>query len=110
VITEVEVEKALDWMRDNAEKAANAKAERIYMEQYLKTVEADLCAEKAHVSVKAQENYARSHSTYKQQLQAIKEAVQQEEALRWLMIAAQAKVEVWRSQSANNRGMDRATR
>lgn len=110
MISEADVERALDWMRDNAEPAAKAKAERIYMEQYLKSVEAELCAEKAGASVKAQENYARTHASYKAQLQAIKEAVHQEEALRWLMIAAQAKVEVWRSQSANNRGMDRATR
>ncbi len=108
MISESDIERALDWMRDNATPFAQAKANRIYMENYLKTIEAELCSDKAGESVKAQDTYARSHSRYIAQLQAIKEAVTEEETLRWLMVAAQAKVEVWRSQQANQRTQDRA--
>lgn len=108
MISDDNMEQALDWIRDNANKFAQAKADRIYMENYLKTIEAGLCAEKAGDSVKTQENHARTHATYVRQLQAIREAVQQEEAMRWLMVAAQAKIEVWRSQQANLRAEGKA--
>jgi hypothetical protein len=34
--------------------------------------------------------------------------VEVEEQLRWTLIAAQARVEIWRSQEASNRLQDRA--
>jgi hypothetical protein len=43
-------------------------------------------------------------------LLALKEAVKIEESLRWQQIAAQLRVEVWRSQEASNRNIDRAAR
>lgn len=103
MVTDTEVERALDWIRDNAPVYAQSKADRIYMENYLKTIEAGLWSEKAGESVKTQETHARTHAKYVTQLQAIREAVQQEESLRWLLVAAQAKIEVWRSQQANQR-------
>jgi hypothetical protein len=36
-------------------------------------------------------------------LLGLKEAVQEEERLRWLMIGAQAKIEVWRSFESSKR-------
>lgn len=38
------------------------------------------------------------------------EAVRAEEALRWRLTAAQLRVEVWRSENANNRTQDRTMR
>jgi hypothetical protein len=40
---------------------------------------------------------------------AIKEAVTAEQTLKWQMVAAQARVEVWRSQEASNRHVEKAT-
>jgi hypothetical protein len=42
-------------------------------------------------------------------LEGLKEAVAAEETLRWSLVAAQARVEIWRTESANNRSVDRAT-
>ena len=50
------------------------------------------------------------YQRYLTHLEALKAAVEQEEALRWRMVTAQAAVEIWRSQEASNRGMDRGTR
>ena len=58
-------------------------------------------------AVNAQEREAYSHPTYKNHLKAIREAMELEEKLRWQLISAQARVEVWRSQEASNRAMDR---
>jgi hypothetical protein len=40
---------------------------------------------------------------------AIKQAVEEEEKIRWMLIAAQARVDVWRSQEASNRAIDKLT-
>jgi hypothetical protein len=42
-------------------------------------------------------------------LQGLKEAVEVEEEIRWGLVAAQARIEVWRTQSANDRAEGKAT-
>ena len=44
-----------------------------------------------------QEIYAYAHPDYIEILEGIKVAVEQEETYRWMMTAAQARVEVWRT-------------
>jgi hypothetical protein len=60
-------------------------------------------------SVNAQEREAYSDPEYVQHLKALQEAVQIEEEIRWGLIAAQARVEVWRSIEATNRAEGKAT-
>ena len=59
-------------------------------------------------AVTAQERDAYAHPEYLQLLAGLREAVEQEESLRWKLIAAQAKIEVWRTESVNARAIDRA--
>jgi hypothetical protein len=40
----------------------------------------------------------------------MREAIEIEEKLKWQMEAAKIKTEIWRTQSANNRNIDRAHR
>jgi hypothetical protein len=54
------------------------------------------------------ENQAYSHPEYLAVLDGLKKAVEKAESLRWKLIAAQARIDVWRSQEASNRGIDRA--
>jgi len=102
--------KAVDFLIANAEKFAKAKADRVYLEEFRKSKKALLmnaCPEKA---ANAREQYAYSHPEYVELLQGLRDAVEIEEALRWQQVAAQLRVEVWRSQEATNRGQERATR
>ena len=41
-------------------------------------------------------------------LDGIAAAVETEETLRWQLVAAQETVAIWRTESANNRALDRA--
>ena len=59
-------------------------------------------------AIGAQEREAYAHADYAAHLKALQEAVQIEETLRWRMVTDQASVEVWRSQNASNRAIDRA--
>ena len=103
---EIQIDKVLDYIQSNAPVYAKAKAERIYIEQYLKSKKAMLMieAEKQGVkTVSAQENYALSHIDYMEVLNGLQAAVIEEEKLRWMLTAAQAKLEVWRSRESTRR-------
>ena len=107
----IDPNEAIDFMIANAKKYAQAKANRIFVEEYRKTMKAELCKEALAAkieAVNAQEREAYSHPDYKQHLLAIKAAVEEEERLRWLLVAAQARIDVWRSMEASNRAQDRA--
>ena len=100
---EINVFRCLDYIRDHAKQYAQAKANRVYLEEYRKSLKAALMATQIGEPVNAREIYAYAHHDYTRLLEGIKEAIEQEENLRWKLIAAQAKIEVWRSLSANQR-------
>ena len=102
-ITDEEIDKALDYLRDNARDAAQAKANRVYVEEYRKVVKAKLMKEHGAMSAVLQEREAYSDPRYEQHLDAIKEAVEIDEGHRFLRAAADAKIEAWRTQSSNSR-------
>ena len=101
--------KAIDYIIANAKKFAKAKAERIYLEEFRKSKKALLMAQSSAQAANAREQDAYAHQEYIALLEGLKQAVEVEEALRWDLIAAQARVEVWRTEQANNRVQDRAT-
>lgn len=102
---------AVDYMIAKSGEFAQAKANRIYCEEYRKTLKSQLMKEAMikFDSVNAQEREAYAHPDYKQHLLALKEAVEQEERLRWMLIAAEARISVWRSQEASNRTIEKMT-
>jgi hypothetical protein len=101
--------RALDFIRDNASAYANAKANVIYMTEYRKTVKATLMASCSERTESAKETYAYSHPSYIEHLAALQQAVAEAERLRWLMVAAEAKIEVWRSLESSARAEGRST-
>lgn len=106
MITDAQAEKANDYIRDNAGKYAKAKAERIQLQEFRKSKKALLMNERKGQPGHERESYAYGHQEYIDLLDAIKAAVIQEEALRWEIRAAELKIEMWRTQQANNRMMD----
>lgn len=104
--TEINIFKALDFIRDQAAPFAKAKAERIWIEEFRKTKKAmlmRLAEVEGHKSSATQEREAYAHPEYVELLNALKVAVEEEERLRWMIVAAQAKVEVFRTLQANAR-------
>ena len=101
--TDIDIFKCLDFIRDHAPEYAQAKAERVYLEEYRKSVKARLMSEKLGEPVNAQERYAYAHPEYAMHLKGLEAAIEKEENLRWLLIGAQAKISVWQSLGANQR-------
>ena len=103
-------QKSLEAMHATGPVLAQARADRVYAEEYRKSLKAILMKEHAALPAVAQEREAYADQRYLAHLEALKVAVEAEEAARWRMVTAQAAVEVWRTLSANDRGMDRGTR
>ena len=104
-----EPHKAVDHIIQHAGEFAKAKAQRIYLEEFRKSQKAILMAQSPAEAANAREQYAYSHADYLALLDGLRAAVEIEEKLRWELIAAQARVEVWRTEQANNRAQERAT-
>lgn len=106
----IDPNKAVDYIIANAGKYAQAKAQRVYLEEYRKSKKAILMTQSTQTSAVAKEMEAYAHPEYLEVLEGIRAAVEIEEKLRWDLIAAQARVEIWRSTEASNRMTDRAVR
>jgi hypothetical protein len=100
---------AIDFMIKNAKAYAEAKANVTYLEQFRKSKKALLFANAMGNTIADKEAYAYSHPEYIELLDGLKEAVAEAERLRWMLVAAQARIDVFRTQEASNRHIDRAT-
>ena len=107
--TERDPHKAVDYIIANAKNFAKAKADRIYLEEFRKSKKAILMKRSLEETIGAQEREAYAHEEYQNVLIGLKEAVEVEEKLRWDLIAAQARVEIWRSEQANLRAEGKIT-
>ena len=106
-----EINAAVDYLYTHGQKYAQAKANLTYMEEYRKTLKAMLMKQAIVDGCKssaAAEMEAYADPKYKQHLEDLKTAVEAAEGLRWGLVSAQARVEVWRSMEASNRAIDRA--
>lgn len=103
MIGEDEIERAVQWMVDNAAKAAQARATREHCEQYRKSLKALLMKEHAELPLGAQEREAYADDRYVEHLEALRVAVEADEKYRWLMTAAETKVSAWQTQQRMQR-------
>lgn len=103
---------AVDYLYTHGAKYAEAKAHRIYLEEYRKSQKAMLMktamVDGRAKTAAAAEIEAYAATAYVEVLKGLEAAVEREEQLRWGLVSAQAKIDVWRSEQANNRGFDRA--
>ena len=109
----VDPQAAVDFILATAPKYAKAKAERVYLEHFRKSKKALLMKDAEVDGAKtsaAQETVAYADPAYIELLKALRDATYLEENAKWKLTAAQAQVEIWRTDSANNRNQDRATR
>jgi hypothetical protein len=111
-MTNIDPQEAVDYLIKHSKSYAIAESNKVYMEELRKTIKAQ-CMKEAeligHKTAAMQEREAYASPTYQQHLLALQEAVRAREEARWLMIAAQERIAVWRSQNASNRNVEKAT-
>jgi hypothetical protein len=103
---EINIFRALDFIRDNAQPYAQAKAQRVYLENFRKSKKALLmrAAEmRGHKTAAIQEREAYADDGYIEILAALQVATEEEEKLKWMMTAAEAKVSAWQTIEATKR-------
>lgn len=107
MIDDAKLERIFDWLRDNARAAAKARAERIYLEEWIGALRATLAAKYIEEgdSATAAEIKAKAHPSYHEALKGLRAAVEADEYIRWQRTRADAVVESWRTESANQRSI-----
>jgi hypothetical protein len=107
------LDKAVDYLRDHAGDYAVSEGQLVLMQEMRKTVKAELmkAAEiEGHKSAAIQEREAYAHERYKQHLLALQAATENRERTRWMMIAAQARIEAEKANIYANNRTDKAMR
>src|SRR4029077_12954720 len=104
-MTEAHVEAALDYLQDNADAAAQARADRVYCTEYRKSLKALLMQnyDTGKNSSAQQERDAYADDKYVAHLEALKEGVVRHAKLQFLREANLAKIDAWQTKSANER-------
>ena len=104
--------RAVEFILKTAPLFAKAKSERVHLEEFRKSKKAILMQQASLNGVQtlaAQERDAYADKEYQALLKGLAAAVEQEETLKWQLTAAQMRCDIWRSENANNRFVDRVT-
>lgn len=99
---EIDPNRAIKFIAENAPVFAKAKANRVFIENYLSTIKSKLMLEEDG-TLGHKDAYAKSHPDYVAQLEALKVATEQEETLKYMLLAAQARIEVWKTNEYSKR-------
>jgi hypothetical protein len=108
--TQTDINAAVDYIYSHGQKYAHAKGELAYLEEFRKSKKSMLMKTAMANGIKtvaAAEIEAYADMEYVELLKGIAAATEAAEGLRWGLVAAQARVDVWRSTEASNRTMDR---
>jgi len=104
-------EEAAQTIRDKAPAYGEAKAQRVYLDEFRKSKKALLmknALEMGYEAANAQEREAYADPAYLQLLKGLAAAIEKEETLRWEIEAARLDIDIWRTREATNRMQDRA--
>jgi predicted RNA-binding Zn ribbon-like protein len=105
IVSDAEVEKALDWLRDNADAIGEAKRAAVKYDHMLKHTKAVVMKSHAELPVSAQEREAMASDAFYSAIENAANTAAEYEKMKALREAAALKIEVWRSASANYRAM-----
>jgi hypothetical protein len=105
LISNIELEKALDWLRDNAQAIGDAKTRAVRAVHMLKHVEALEFKLSDGKSAEAKKCDARTSARYMAAVEEDAVAAGEYEKMKALREAASLKIEAWRSEQANWRAL-----
>jgi len=100
---EINPEKAIRYIQEHAEQYAKAKGDVAYTENYLKVVKSQQMNKSESSSLGQREADAYATAEYKESITAHKQAIEEEAHLKWMLTAAQARIEVYKVQEYTKR-------
>lgn len=105
VLSEPEIERGIEMLLDTCQEAADARGNREYLKEYLKSMKAILMSESDEKTQIAKEMEALSDNRYLDLLQEYREAVIKDEVTRARRSAIETQIEAWRTLEANRRAV-----
>jgi hypothetical protein len=99
-------ESAAELIREKSGEYGEAKAQRIYLEEFRKSKKALLMKDALTLgfeAANAQEREAYADPEYQQLLKGLAAAIEREETLRWQIEAARLDIDIWRTRQASER-------
>jgi len=111
-MSQKDINEAVDYLYTHGKQYAEAKAYKGYLDNYTKALIASLSikfiTEGLAKSMAQAEAMAYADPSYDIHIRGLRSAVEAEEGLKWGLTSAEARIDVWRSQEASNRTMDRS--
>ena len=107
MISEADVEKAVDYLRSSAQEAAQARANMKHLAEFLKSKRAQLKLTKSGSNAAA-EDQALADPGYLEVLEGYKVAVERDSFHQFKREAASALIDAWRTMASNARAEGRA--
>lgn len=108
MITEAEIQRCFDFLRDSAPAIANARHAKVKTEEMRKVVWSQLRREAPDKTQAEKDAYAYAHDLYILHIDEMAKAAQEFQLLYAQREAAMSKIEAWRTYCANERGAQRA--
>ena len=102
MITDESIEKALDYLRDNAKLIGQLRGNKIQLEHLMKVTKAQKFLS-CDGTVAERDAIANADPAYVQLIEDLKDCVTELETILALAKAAEMRIEVWRTQNANLR-------
>lgn len=99
-------EDAAELIREKASAYGKSKAQRVYLEEFRRSKKAMLMIDSLTMGVEAanaQEREALADPEYVALLVGLREAVAQEETLKWELESYRLNIEIWRTRQATER-------
>ena len=104
-------ENAAELIREKASAYGEAKAQRVYLEEFRRVQKALLMKDALALGIEAanaQEREALADPQYRQVLKRLSVAIEKEQTLRWELESLRLDIEIFRSKEATNRLVNRA--
>ena len=103
IVTEQEVEAALERIEEVTPLYAQAKATRMQLKEFQNTLKSRLRRKSSGKTKDERDDYAHTHSEYLEWQDNYKLALEEEEKYRWALDLETPRISVWQTQSRNSR-------
>ena len=104
---EIDPNRCIDFILENAGKYANAKGELAQLETYKSSLKAIMMQKSGEQTIGAQEREAYASQEYQDLCKAIGAATENAEKLKWELEAARLRHTTWQTLEVSNRNQDR---
>lgn len=108
MITEKEIQRCFDFLRDSAPVIAQARHNKVRLDELRKVIWSELRMQAPDGNVAEKDAWAYAHSTYREHIEEMANAAREFQLLYAQREAASSKISAWQTHSANERGAHRA--